>query len=124
MTLHIGPREGVRELPSMPGLREIWVRNPTDLLDPIVPLVVYKLNGGSGEWHHMVQVPEGVEFFPHPNIEQGTAWLVFEGGKFQPLNGRFVYSGNVREVKGRKRQVFVGGWGVARKISKLAGGIA
>lgn len=118
MTLHIGRPEGVHELPPHPGLVELWVRNPTDLFDPIVPLAVYKLPGDHAtEWRHMVQVPPGVELFIHPHIEQGTAWLVFEGGSFRPLNGRFVYSGNVKEVKGRKRQAFVpGGFGVLRKV--------
>ena len=122
MSLTIGHAEAPHYLIGPAGLREIWVRKPTDMFDPSVPLRVHKLPGDHAtEWRHMVQTPNGCDLYCHPHIEPGTAWLVFEGGSFGPRNGRFVYSGNVREVKGRKRQTLVRGANLRKRVVEMTG---
>ena len=118
-----GHAEGAHDVWAPSGLRAIWVRNPTDLFDASVPLRVYKLPGDPGEkWRHMVQVPDGCELFCHPFIEQGTAFLVFDGGDMWAAGGRLHKSGKVQEVKGRKRAVMVPGGGLLTKVPNVGAG--
>lgn len=118
MTLIIGTPEGVHELPYHHGLIQLWIRDASDLFDPIVPIARYKATGDEGSY--IVQTPPGVELYCHPHIERGTAYLVFEGGAFWPDHGKFVYRGNVKEVKGRKRQPFVSGVGLLTKAGAVS----
>ncbi len=125
MTLIIGRPEGEHTLLAPVGLKEIWVRRPTDLFDPSVPLTVFKLPGDPAtEWRHCVQTPDGCDLYTNPLIEQGTALLVFEGGEVWTANGRLYRKGNVKEVKGRKRTAFSDGGraasaGVLVKMPKI-----
>ena len=123
MTLIIGHAEGEHDVFAPANLREMWVRNPTDLFDDSVPLRTYRLPGDLGtEWRHMVQTPPGCDLICHPMIEQGTAFLVFAGGSIVWLNGRMYVSGNVKEVKGRKRTVMVPGGGLLTKVPNVGAG--
>ncbi|MEK9722403.1 MAG: hypothetical protein VW405_02810 [Rhodospirillaceae bacterium] len=102
MSLTLGHAESPHEFLAPAGLREIWVRSPGDLLHPSVPLRTYKTGDA-----RMVQTPPGCELYCNPLIEAGTAWLVFDGGYMWAANGRLIISGDVREVKGRKRSGFL-----------------
>lgn len=104
MTLHIGMPEGERAMAWPKGLRELWVRTPTDLFDPSVPITIRRIGSASA-----VEVPPGCDLFCNPLIEPGTAFLVFQGGRIWTGGGRMYTQGNVKEVKGRKRQAFIDG---------------
>ncbi len=90
-------------------LRQIWVRQVTDLIDPRVPLFLVTLSGSSKGLRHQVQVPPGVEvlqerelmgparFGPKfPRIPRGMAICVYSDGtyrRYPPRDEKLFFRG-------------------------------